>query len=64
MELVSISAGGSGGRTFAAAQRLEGGLVPKSVLATLHDERQPVVDALMGLLASLVLRRSHRVFLN
>lgn len=36
--------------TFGAPQGLENGLVSQGVLATLHDEGEPVVDALMSLL--------------
>lgn len=36
--------------TFTAPQRLEDRLVSKSVLATLHYQGEPVVDALLGLL--------------
>ena len=38
------------GVTFGGPEGLKDGLVAKSVLATLHDKSQPVVDALMGLL--------------
>ena len=37
-------------QTFRASERFEHGLVPKSVLAALHDKSEPVVDALMSLL--------------
>lgn len=37
-------------QTFRASERFEHGLVPKCVLAALHDEGKPVVDALMSLL--------------
>lgn len=47
-----------GEKTFGAAERFENSLVSKSVLATLHDESQPVVDALMSLL--LQKRNEHR----
>lgn len=37
-------------QTFGAPQCPEDGLVPEGVLAALHHQREPVVDALMGLL--------------
>lgn len=36
--------------TFGAPERLKYSLVSKSILSTLHDKSQPVVDALMSLL--------------
>lgn len=36
--------------TFGAPDSLEDGLVTKSVLPTLHDQCEPVVDVIMALL--------------
>lgn len=38
---------------FGVAKRTKNGLVTEIVLAALHDESEPVVDALMGLLSFL-----------
>ncbi|MEJ4983597.1 hypothetical protein SKA94_15150, partial [Enterococcus faecium] len=43
--------------SFGVSEGLENGLVPQGEFATLHDQSQPVVDALMSLLR--LLRRHH-----
>ena len=42
---------------FGAAEGIDDGFVTESVFAALHDESEPGVDALMGLLR--LLRRHH-----
>jgi hypothetical protein len=45
--------------TFTAPQRLQNSLVPQSVLATLHYQGEPVVDALLGLLLHSQCKEDH-----